>query len=77
MEDRKKFHPLLRGGNKREKGYSHGLSSSQMQVMASFCEVLLPSLPLNKEQNYTLSTFYNISDSHAPFFYEVNFVLFM
>ncbi|XP_015968131.1 long-chain-alcohol oxidase FAO2 isoform X2 [Arachis duranensis] len=67
MEDGKNCHPLLRGGNTREKGYSHGLSSSQMQVMASFCEALLPSLPLNKEQNHALSAFYSVSGSQAPF----------
>ncbi|MED6185048.1 long chain fatty acid oxidase [Stylosanthes scabra] len=71
MEDGKSCHPLLRGGNKREKGYSHGLSSSQIQVMASFCEALLPSLPLNKEQDPqnsdALSAFYNVSGSQAPF----------
>ncbi|RYR52932.1 hypothetical protein Ahy_A06g027789 [Arachis hypogaea] len=67
MEDGKNCHPLLRGGNRREKGYSHGLSSSQMQVMASFCEALLPSLPLNKEQNHALSAFYSVSGSQAPF----------
>ncbi|XP_004493801.1 long-chain-alcohol oxidase FAO2 [Cicer arietinum] len=66
MED---CHPLLRGGRKTEKGYSHGLSTSQMHVMASICDTLFPSLPLNKHisQNQILSSFYSASGSHFPF----------
>ncbi|QHO44557.1 Long-chain-alcohol oxidase [Arachis hypogaea] len=73
MEDEKNSNTLLKRGNRREKGYNHGLSSSRIQVMAFFCEVLLPSLPLNKEQNHALSVFYNVSSSQASFPDEVNF----
>ncbi|KAK8473528.1 hypothetical protein PHAVU_001G162800 [Phaseolus vulgaris] len=67
MEERVNCHPLLRGG-RREKGYSHGLSTSQMHVMASICNTLFPSLPLNPLTNETsqpLSPCYNnTSASH-------------
>lgn len=73
MEGGENCHPLLRGGNRRrEKGYSHGLSTSQMHVMASICDALFPSLPFNElnkdnSQNQPLSTFYNTSASQFPF----------
>ncbi|KAL9285063.1 hypothetical protein ACSQ67_024593 [Phaseolus vulgaris] len=67
MEERVNCHPLLRGG-RREKGYSHGLSTSQMHVMASICNTLFPSLPLDPLTNETsqpLSPCYNnTSASH-------------
>lgn len=74
-------HPLLKGkgGTKREKGYSHGLSSNQMHEMAAICDALLPSLPLdtlnNKDtpQDHTLLAFYKASGSQAPFPDEVIF----
>jgi long-chain-alcohol oxidase len=66
MED---CHPLLRGGRRKEKGYSHGLSTAQMHVMATICDTLFPSLPLNKEfsQDEVLSSFYSTSGSQFPF----------
>nr|KYP62436.1 putative GMC-type oxidoreductase Rv0492c/MT0511/MT0512 family [Cajanus cajan] len=69
MEGRESCHPLLKGGRRREKGYSHGLSTTQMHVMASICDTLFPSLPLNNQnsQHQPLSTFYNTSASQLPF----------
>ncbi|KAK2417828.1 long-chain-alcohol oxidase FAO4A [Trifolium repens] len=66
MED---CHPLLRGGRRKEIGYSHGLSTAQMHVMATICDTLFPSLPLNKEfsQDEVLSSFYSTSGSQFPF----------
>ncbi|GAU43435.1 hypothetical protein TSUD_334980 [Trifolium subterraneum] len=65
MED---CHPLLRGGRRKEKGYNHGLSTTQMHVMATICDTLFPSLPLNKEnsQDEVLSSFYSTSGSQFP-----------
>ena len=70
-------HPLLRGG-RREKGYSHGLTSSQMKEMAAICEALLPPSPLdsiNKEnpENHTIVSFHEASGSNHPFPDEVSF----
>ncbi|KAK7336889.1 hypothetical protein VNO77_17440 [Canavalia gladiata] len=73
MEGGESCHPLLRGGRKiREKGYSHGLSKTQMHVMATMCDTLLPSLPLESlkmenSEHQALSTFYKTSGSQAPF----------
>ncbi|KAL2321069.1 hypothetical protein Fmac_030038 [Flemingia macrophylla] len=70
MEGRESCHPLLRGGRTREKDYSHGLSTTQIHVMASICDTLYPSLPLNDQNSQhqqLLSTFYNMSASHVPF----------
>lgn len=66
MED---SHPLLRGGRGKEKGYSHGFLTSQMHVLASICDTLFPSIPLNKEvsQDENLSSFYSTSGSQFPF----------
>lgn len=68
-------HPLLRGGRRKEKGYNHGFSTSQMQAMASICEALFPPLPLNKEtsEDKVLSSFYSASASQVPFPDEVPF----
>jgi hypothetical protein len=72
MED---SHPLLRGGRRKEKGYSHGFLTSQMHVLASICDTLFPSIPLNKEvsQDENLSSFYTTSGSQFPFPDEVLF----
>jgi len=72
MED---SHPLLRGGRRKEKGYSHGFSTSQMHVLASICDTLFPSIPSNKQvsQDESLSSFYSTSGSQFPFPDEVLF----
>ncbi|KAE9621893.1 hypothetical protein Lal_00032366 [Lupinus albus] len=74
MEEGESCHTLLKGGRKREKGYRHGFSSSQMHEMASICDTLLPSLPLdttlnkdNIEDHDALLQFYTISGSQPPF----------
>ncbi|XP_059632327.1 long-chain-alcohol oxidase FAO1 [Cornus florida] len=46
-------HPLLRGGRRQSK-YDHGFSRSDMETLASICEVFLPSLPLNNNNNNSL-----------------------
>ena len=70
-------HPLLRGG-RRERGYSHGLTSTQMKEMAAICEALLPPPPLdsiNKEnpENHAFVSFYGACGSNQPFPDEVSF----
>ncbi|KAK7284138.1 hypothetical protein RJT34_18878 [Clitoria ternatea] len=69
MEGRESCHPLLRGDRRKEKGYRHGLSRSQMHVMASFCDALFPSLPFDSSnnQNSENQAFYTASASHFPF----------
>ncbi|KAK2983114.1 hypothetical protein RJ640_027161 [Escallonia rubra] len=67
-------HPLLRGGRSDRK-YSHGLSSSEMETLASLCEVLMPPLPLNSleisedgQANKAIDSFHRASGSqnHVP-----------
>ncbi|XP_027350019.1 long-chain-alcohol oxidase FAO2 [Abrus precatorius] len=68
MEGRESCHPLLRGGRKRiEKGYNHGLSTIQMDVMASICDTLFPSLNKDSSKDQAFSAFYNTSASQFPF----------
>lgn len=40
----KECHSLLKGG-KRERKYNHRLSSSEIETLASICDVFLPSIP--------------------------------
>jgi len=63
-------HPLLRGG-RREKGYSHGLSTSQMHVMASICHTLFPFAPSEETSQHQQPL--SPSVSHVPFPEEVIF----
>ncbi|KAL1808576.1 hypothetical protein ACET3Z_025566 [Daucus carota] len=42
----KDCHPLLKGG-RRESKYTHGLTSSDMETLASLCEVFLPPIQQN------------------------------
>ncbi|CAI9762735.1 unnamed protein product [Fraxinus pennsylvanica] len=66
-------HPLLRGG-RRETKYSHEFSASDMETLASICEVILPSLPLNtaeisstnEQSKRAVQSFYSASGSQYP-----------
>lgn len=40
----KECHSLLKGG-KRERKYNHRLSSSEIETLASICDVFLPPIP--------------------------------
>ncbi|KAF1002761.1 hypothetical protein AG4045_001021 [Apium graveolens] len=42
----KECHPLLKGG-RRESKYTHGLTPSDMETLASICEVFLPPIQQN------------------------------
>lgn len=76
-----KGHPALRGGQRGEKeatstssSYSHGFSSSQMQVLTAILETFIPSLPpsavteeirsLNRDE--AINSFYRASASQFP-----------
>ncbi|GFP83381.1 long-chain-alcohol oxidase fao1 [Phtheirospermum japonicum] len=67
-------HPLLRGG-RRETKYSHGYSASELQTLTSICEVFLPSITFNSNENYpkqldrsnkAVESFYKASGSQYP-----------
>nr|GLL33216.1 long-chain-alcohol oxidase FAO2-like isoform X1 [Ipomoea trifida] len=63
------WHPLLKGGKGRENGYSHGLSSSQIEALSSICEALIPPLPPpdhNQKNSEAIHLFYASSASQSP-----------
>ncbi|XP_031259797.1 long-chain-alcohol oxidase FAO1-like [Pistacia vera] len=67
----KECHPLLSGRRKARSNYSHGFSSAEMQTLATICDTILPSIPLEEKQdhpagNKALEYFYKASGSQAP-----------
>ncbi|OWM62763.1 long-chain-alcohol oxidase FAO2-like isoform X2 [Punica granatum] len=71
MEGESECHPLLRGWKKEVRGYSHGLSSAQIQSLAAICEAVIPPLPLDSmskelSSNEAVCSFYNASGSQHP-----------
>ncbi|XP_031122958.1 long-chain-alcohol oxidase FAO2-like isoform X2 [Ipomoea triloba] len=63
------WHPLLKGGRGRENGYSHGLSSSQIEALSSICEALIPPLPPpehDEKSSEAIRLFYASSASQSP-----------
>ncbi|KAL3582589.1 hypothetical protein D5086_016921 [Populus alba] len=71
---RRECHPLLSGGRTRESKHNHGLSSAEMESLASLCETILPSLPppvttLDGKQNQptkAVQALYRASGSQTP-----------
>ncbi|KAM7485390.1 hypothetical protein LguiA_001399 [Lonicera macranthoides] len=72
--EREGVHSLLKGG-RRERKYSHGFSSGEMESLASICEVLLPPLPSNSldisgkgddQTNKAVDYFHKVSGSQFP-----------
>lgn len=71
---RRECHPLLSGGRTRESKYNHGLSSAEMDSLASLCETILPSLPppvttLDGQQHQptkAVQALYRASGSQTP-----------
>ncbi|KAJ7979827.1 Long-chain-alcohol oxidase [Quillaja saponaria] len=70
---RRECHPLLRSGGKGgERKYRYGLSSGEMESLASICETLLPPLPLDslkkkKDQpSQAVQSFWSASGSQSP-----------
>ncbi|KAK4405907.1 Long-chain-alcohol oxidase FAO1 [Sesamum angolense] len=72
-------HPLLRGG-RRETKFSHGFSASELEILTSICDVLLPPIPLMNSQessakndvDQSYEAFCNASGSQYPVPDEVN-----
>lgn len=78
MEKGIDFHPLLKGGRRREK-YRNPLSSAEMESLASLCETVLPPLDselLNKKgiqpSNKALKFFWKASGSDLSIPHEVH-----
>ncbi|PIN14303.1 Long-chain-alcohol oxidase [Handroanthus impetiginosus] len=68
MATKDECHPLLKGG-RRETKYSHGFSDSQLQTLASICEVFLPPITVNSDENIPnkpVQSFYEASGSPYP-----------
>ncbi|KAK4427831.1 Long-chain-alcohol oxidase FAO1 [Sesamum alatum] len=59
-------HPLLRGG-RRETKYSHGFSTSELEILTSICEVLLPPIPSTNSHGEN-STKNDVDQSHEAFY---------
>ncbi|XP_058761367.1 long-chain-alcohol oxidase FAO1-like [Vicia villosa] len=81
MENGIDFHPLLRGGRRREK-YRNPLSSAEMESLASICETVLPPLDsefLNKKgiqpTNKNMKFFWKASGSDFSIPHEVSEML--
>lgn len=77
MKGRQSSHPLLTGAKRREGGYGHGFSSTQIQSVAAICEALIPPLSwesINKDNpdDQALRSFYRASGSQPPLPDEVN-----
>lgn len=73
----KKCHPLLKGG-RRETKYSHGFSSSDLEVISSIAETFFPSLPTaefvdDQTPIPAVQSFYQTSASQYPIPDEVIF----
>ncbi|GMI69862.1 ARABIDOPSIS FATTY ALCOHOL OXIDASE 3, fatty alcohol oxidase 3 [Hibiscus trionum] len=65
--------PLLNGGEKGERKYSHGFCSAEMETLASVAEVVFPSLPPNpcfegrgNQPDKALQSFLKASASESP-----------
>nr|KYP44279.1 putative GMC-type oxidoreductase Rv0492c/MT0511/MT0512 family [Cajanus cajan] len=82
---RKECHPLLRG-RKGDTKYKHGFSVSEMESLASICEVVLPPLPMDalkirkadqadNDSWDSVKSFWNISASRYPIPHEVAKIL--
>lgn len=64
----KECHPLLSGRRKVGR-YNHGLSSAEMQSLASVCDAVFPSLPsvsFEGKVDKTIESFYKASAGQAP-----------
>ncbi|KAI4345834.1 hypothetical protein L6164_012925 [Bauhinia variegata] len=70
-------HPLLKGGIRGETKHRHGFSAVEMGSLASICEVVLPSLPLEtlnrtvEQPGKAMQTFWTTSASQYPVPHEV------
>ncbi|KAL4588034.1 hypothetical protein LXL04_000912 [Taraxacum kok-saghyz] len=67
-DGRNDHHPLLRGGRRSDKNYSHGFTSSQIQSLAAVCEAFIPPIdpPPNSNPSPSLRSFYSANGSQPP-----------
>lgn len=74
------FHPLLTKTIKESSSYyySHGFSSSQIQVLASACDAFLPSISVDDDDSAAdaaaLKSYYRFSGGQPPLPDEVRFL---
>lgn len=60
------YHPLLRGGTRDPKSYTHGFSSNQIQTLSSVCEAFVPPLSSTHHNQHIPKSLSQLSGAHSP-----------
>ncbi|PKI78602.1 hypothetical protein CRG98_000979 [Punica granatum] len=66
MENRDRCHPLLKGGSRGDRKFSHGFSSAEIRTLTSVCETLFPPLSIDDASPESVRSFYRASASENP-----------
>ncbi|WOG81736.1 hypothetical protein DCAR_0100887 [Daucus carota subsp. sativus] len=60
------YHPLLRGGRRDPKSYTHGFSSTQIETLSSVCEAFLPPLSSTHHNQHMPMALSQLSGADSP-----------
>ncbi|KAL1830927.1 hypothetical protein ACET3Z_000578 [Daucus carota] len=60
------YHPLLRGGTRDPKSYTHGFSSTQIETLSSVCEAFLPPLSSTHHNQHMPMALSQLSGADSP-----------